>query len=105
MRLGSAPIGGAYFADILPSLILLGVGAGLSFVSITTAALARVGQGAAGLASGLLGASVQIGGALGIGILVSVLTTRSRGSWDVLERATQNPVEHQPEPARRGRRG
>jgi EmrB/QacA subfamily drug resistance transporter len=77
MRLGSAPVDGQYAADILPSLILLGVGAGLSFVSITTAALARVDEEAAGLASGLLSTSVQIGGALGIAILVSVLSARS----------------------------
>jgi EmrB/QacA subfamily drug resistance transporter len=77
MRLGSAPVDGQYAADILPSLILLGGGAGLSFVSITTAALARVDEEAAGLASGLLSTSVQIGGALGIAILVSVLSTRS----------------------------
>jgi EmrB/QacA subfamily drug resistance transporter len=77
MRLGRAPVDGEYVADILPSLILLGVGAGLSFVSITTAALSRVDEGAAGLASGLLSTSVQIGGALGIAILVSVLSTRS----------------------------
>ena len=77
LRLGSAPVDGQYAADIMPSLILLGVGAGLSFVSITTAALARVDEQAAGLASGLLSTSVQIGGALGIAILVSVLSTRS----------------------------
>jgi hypothetical protein len=77
MRLGSAPVNGQYVADILPSLILLGMGAGLSFVSITTAALVRVDEEAAGLASGLLSTSVQIGGALGIAILISVLGTRS----------------------------
>jgi len=77
LKLGGAPIDGQYAADVLPSLILLGVGAGLSFVSITTAALARVDEEVAGLASGLLSTSVQIGGALGIAILVSVLTTRS----------------------------
>jgi EmrB/QacA subfamily drug resistance transporter len=77
MRLGRAPVDGQYVADILPSLILMGFGAGLSFVSITTAALAQVDEDAAGLASGLLSTTVQIGGALGIAILVSVLTTRS----------------------------
>jgi MFS family permease len=77
MRLGRAPVDGKYLADLLPSLIALGFGAGLSFVSITTAALERVDEEAAGLASGLLSTSVQIGGALGIAILVSVLTTRS----------------------------
>lgn len=77
LRLGRAPVDGEYVADILPSLLLLGIGAGLSFVSITTAALARVDEEAAGLASGLLSTSVQIGGALGIGVLVSVLSTRS----------------------------
>jgi MFS family permease len=77
MRLGRAPVDGEYVADVLPSLLLMGFGAGLSFVSITTAALAQVDEDAAGLASGLLSTSVQIGGAVGIAILVSVLSTRS----------------------------
>jgi EmrB/QacA subfamily drug resistance transporter len=77
MRLGQAPVDGRYVADVLPSLLLMGFGAGLSFVSITTAALAQVDEDAAGLASGLLSTTVQIGGAVGIAILVSVLGTRS----------------------------
>ncbi|MDH4103887.1 MAG: DHA2 family efflux MFS transporter permease subunit [Thermoleophilia bacterium] len=75
--LGHAPAAGDYFADVLPGLILVGLGAGLSFVSITTAALARVDDSASGLASGMLSTSVMIGGALGLAVLASVASTRS----------------------------
>jgi EmrB/QacA subfamily drug resistance transporter len=75
--LGHAPVAGAYVADVLPGLVLVGLGAGLSFVSITTAALARVDEAAAGLASGLLSTSVMLGGALGLAVLASVASARS----------------------------
>jgi hypothetical protein len=72
-----ASVAGDYFADVLPALVLIGLGAGLSFVSITTAALARVAEEAAGLASGLLSTSVMLGGALGLAVLASVASERS----------------------------
>jgi EmrB/QacA subfamily drug resistance transporter len=75
--LSRAPVGGDYVGDVLPALLPLGFGAGLSFVSITTAALARVDEDAAGLASGLLSTSAQIAGALAIAILVAVVSERS----------------------------
>jgi EmrB/QacA subfamily drug resistance transporter len=75
--LGRAPVAGDYVADVLPALVLIGLGAGLSFVSITTAALARVDEQAAGLASGLLSTSVMLGGALGLAVLASVASERS----------------------------
>jgi len=58
-------------------MLVLGLGAGFSFVSITTAALARVDDESAGLASGLLSTFVQLGGALGIAALVTVASERS----------------------------
>ena len=79
-RMGHAQAGAGYWTDVLPPLIILGLGAGLSFVSITTAALQRVDEAAAGLASGLLSASVQIGGALGVAVLAGVVAAqRSSG--------------------------
>jgi len=75
--LGHAPVAAGYVADVLPALVLVGLGAGLSFVSITTAALARVDEAAAGLASALLSTSVMLGGALGLAVLAGVASTRS----------------------------
>jgi MFS family permease len=75
--LSRAPAAGDYFDDVLPALLPLGFGVGWSFVSITTAALARVDQDAAGIASGLLSTSAQIAGALAIAILVAVVSERS----------------------------
>jgi hypothetical protein len=62
---------------VLPGLVLIGFGAGLAFVAITTAALARVDEAEAGLASGLLSASVQIGLSLGLAVLVAISTGRT----------------------------
>jgi EmrB/QacA subfamily drug resistance transporter len=75
--LAHAPAAGDYFADVLPGLALVGLGAGFSFVSITTAALARVDESASGLASGLLSTAVMTGGALGLAVLASIASTRS----------------------------
>jgi EmrB/QacA subfamily drug resistance transporter len=75
--LSRAPVAGDYLTDVLPALLPLGFGAGLSFVSITSAALARVDQDAAGLASGLLSTAAQIAGALAIAILMAVVSERS----------------------------
>jgi EmrB/QacA subfamily drug resistance transporter len=74
--IGRAPVGADYFSQVLPGLVVIGLGAGLSFVSITTAALARVDDTASGLASGLLSMTVQIGGALGIAVLAGVVVTQ-----------------------------
>ncbi len=75
--LGHVPAGGSYTASILPGLVLIGFGAGFSFVSITTAALAQVQETAAGLASGLLSSAAQLGGAVGLAVIVAAATTRS----------------------------
>jgi EmrB/QacA subfamily drug resistance transporter len=75
--IGQAPADGSYYVDVLPAMIVIGLGAGFSFVSITTAALASVGDEAAGLASGLLSTSVQLGGALGVAALVALASERS----------------------------
>ena len=78
--LGHATPAAGYWASVLPAMVILGLGAGLSFVSITPAALERVDDAAAGLASGLLSTTVQIGGAVGVTVLAGVVATwRSSG--------------------------
>ncbi len=72
-------VGGSYLGDLLPGFLLIGVGMGFSFVPISIAALAGVQGPEAGLASGLINTSQQIGGALGIALLITVATTRTEG--------------------------
>jgi EmrB/QacA subfamily drug resistance transporter len=74
--LGHVPAGATYTVNILPGLILIGFGAGFSFVSINTAALARVEETVAGLASGLLSSAAQLGGAVGLAVIVALATAR-----------------------------
>jgi EmrB/QacA subfamily drug resistance transporter len=70
-------VDGSYAVDLLPGFLLIGVGLGFSFVPVSIAALAGVPGHEAGLASGLINTSQQIGGALGIAILVTVATGRT----------------------------
>ncbi len=65
---------GSYVSDLLPGFLLIGVGIGFSFVPISIAALAGVRDAEAGLASGLINTSQQIGGALGIAALSTIAT-------------------------------
>jgi EmrB/QacA subfamily drug resistance transporter len=69
--------GGSYFGDLFPGFVLIGVGMGFSFVPISIAALAGVEGPEAGLASGLINTSQQIGGALGLALLTTVATTHT----------------------------
>ncbi len=59
------------YAQILASMVLVGAGMGISFVSLTSASLADVAPGDAGAASGLVNVSQQLGGALGLAVLVT----------------------------------
>jgi MFS family permease len=63
---------GSYWADLFPGLVIVAVGLGFSFVPVTIAALSGVSNREAGLASGLINVSQQIGGALGTAIVTSV---------------------------------
>jgi len=73
-------VGGSYLGDLLPGFLLIGVGIGFSFVPISIAALAGVTPSEAGLASGLINTSQQIGGALGIAALSTIATSRTEDS-------------------------
>jgi EmrB/QacA subfamily drug resistance transporter len=68
-------VGGSYVADLLPGFLLISIGLGFSFVPVSIAALAGVQPTEAGLASGLINTSQQIGGALGVAVLSTVATT------------------------------
>ena len=68
-------VGGSYLTDLLPGFLLISIGMGFSFVPISIAALAGVKDSEAGLASGLINTSQQIGGALGIAALSAVATS------------------------------
>jgi MFS family permease len=70
-------VDGSYLTDLLPGFLLIGVGIGFSYVPITIAALAGVQPAEAGLASGLINTSQQIGGALGIAALSTIATSRT----------------------------
>ncbi len=70
-------VGGSYVTDLLPGFLLIGVGIGFSCVPSTIAALAGVEPAEAGLASGLINTSQQIGGALGIAALSTIATSRT----------------------------
>jgi EmrB/QacA subfamily drug resistance transporter len=71
------PVHGSYAANLLPGFLLVAVGIGFSFVPISIAALAGVEAREAGLASGLINTSQQIGGALGIAALSTIATSRT----------------------------
>jgi EmrB/QacA subfamily drug resistance transporter len=68
---------GNYVGDLLPGFLLVGVGLGFSFVPVSIAALAGIGDREAGLASGLINTTQQVGGALGLAVLATVSTTRT----------------------------
>jgi EmrB/QacA subfamily drug resistance transporter len=70
-------VGGSYVGDLLPGFLLIGIGIGFSFVPISIAALAGVQASEAGLASGLINTSQQIGGAVGIAALSTIANSRT----------------------------
>jgi EmrB/QacA subfamily drug resistance transporter len=82
-------VGGSYLGDLLPGFLLIAVGIGFSFVPISIAALAGVEAREAGLASGLINTSQQIGGALGIAALATIATSRTA---DAVEGGSALPV-------------
>lgn len=68
----------SYWLHLLPAFILMGVGMGLSFVSITISATAGIPAHQAGLASGLINTSNQVGAALGIAVLAVVASATTK---------------------------
>jgi EmrB/QacA subfamily drug resistance transporter len=77
--LARTPIDANYVIDLLPSMILIGLGAGLGFPSLMTLAMSGVTESDSGLASGLVNTSVQVGGAIGLALLATFATKRTEG--------------------------
>jgi EmrB/QacA subfamily drug resistance transporter len=72
-----APVGGGYLADVLPSMALLGIGAGIAFPALMAVAMTGATPADAGLASGLVNTTAQVGGALGLAVLATLSASRT----------------------------
>jgi EmrB/QacA subfamily drug resistance transporter len=72
-----APVDGDFVVDVLPAMILLGLGAGMAFNPVLLAAMSDVAPTEAGLASGVVNTSFMMGGALGLAVLASVAASRT----------------------------
>ena len=75
--LSQISVGGSYWSEVLPAMVLVGAGAGLSFPSVMTLAMGGVAPAEAGLASGLVNTTLQVGGAIGLAVLATLSTSRS----------------------------
>jgi hypothetical protein len=85
--------GSSYADGVLGPMLVFGFGMGLNFVTLTLTAVSGIAQSEAGAASGLLNATQQVGGSLGLSILVTVFGTASRNEFsdqlpDFLAKAT-----------------
>jgi EmrB/QacA subfamily drug resistance transporter len=75
--LSKIPVGGSYWADVLPGLMVMALGLGGVLVGTTTAAQGGVSPDKAGLAAALINSSLWLGGALGVAIFTAVATSRT----------------------------
>jgi MFS family permease len=73
------PVDGNYLTDLLPPLLLVGVGVGTSFPSLMTLAMSGASPSEAGLASGIVNTSMQVGGAIGLAVLATLAAERTDG--------------------------
>jgi len=72
-----APIGGGFLLDVLPGMLLLGLGAGIALNPVLLAAMSEVAPSESGLASGVVNTAFMMGGALGLAVLASGAAARS----------------------------
>lgn len=80
-----APVGGSFVVDVLPAMMMVGVGVGLAFNPILLAATSDVAEHESGLASGVVNTSFMMGGAIGLAVLASLAAGRTehlRGAGD-----------------------
>jgi EmrB/QacA subfamily drug resistance transporter len=82
-------VGGSYWTDLFPGFLIIGLAIPFAFVPISIAAFAGTRQDEAGLASGLMNTSQQIGGAVGIAILSTIATSTTN---DAVSSGTELPV-------------
>ncbi len=76
--LARAPVHGSFLVDVLPSMILIGIGGGLAFNPVLMAAMSDVEPQNSGLASGIANTAFMMGGALGLAVLASVAAARTQ---------------------------
>jgi EmrB/QacA subfamily drug resistance transporter len=74
-----APLGGSFLVDVLPGMVLLGLGAGMAFNPVLLAAMNDVDEHESGLASGVVNTSFMMGGALGLAVLAAGADARTAG--------------------------
>jgi MFS family permease len=79
LLLARTPVDATYVIDLLPPMVLIGLGAGLGFPSLMMLAMSGVSPSDSGLASGLVNTSVQVGGAIGLAVLATFATERTDG--------------------------
>jgi EmrB/QacA subfamily drug resistance transporter len=84
-----APVDGSFLVDVLPPMILLGIGAGMAFNPVLLAAMSDVEPSEAGLASGVVNTSFMMGGAVGLAVLASLAASRTES----LSAAGDGPLE------------
>src|SRR5262249_46473078 len=72
-----APVHSTYLVDLLPAMVLLGVGMGVAFPALTVLAMSGATESDSGVASGLINTTAQVGGALGLAVLATVATSRT----------------------------
>jgi MFS family permease len=84
-----APVDGNFVVDVLPSMIFLGIGAGIAFNPVLFAAMSDVQPSEAGLASGIVNTAFMMGGALGLAVLASLAASRT----ETLEASGEPPLE------------
>jgi EmrB/QacA subfamily drug resistance transporter len=72
-----APVGGSFLVDMLPSMIVLGLGVGMAMNPVLLAAMSDVAPEEAGLASGVVNTAFMMGGALGLAVLASLAASRT----------------------------
>jgi len=77
-----APVDGSFAVDVLPGMIVMGIGGGITFNPLLLAAMGDAGPSEAGLASGIVNTAFMMGGALGLAVLVSVSDSRSSSLRD-----------------------
>jgi EmrB/QacA subfamily drug resistance transporter len=82
LLLARTPVDANYVVDLLPPMVLIGLGAGLGFPSLMTLAMSGATESDSGLASGLVNTSVQVGGAIGLAVLATLATQRTQSELD-----------------------
>jgi MFS family permease len=73
------PVDGNYLLDVVPPVVLIGLGAGMGFPSLMMLSMSGVSMQDSGLASGLINTTVQVGGAIGLAVLATVAADRTDG--------------------------